>query len=217
MKIKKLFRRAAAVVMAVATAVSILPTANVSAATGDAGTITFEVACDSNGNAIKYNSSATINGHTAGETGRAKNRVFVDGDTAFCIEPGVSLHSGDTLKEASSKTWKALSDNKKKAIGLALLYGYQGNKKNLKGSDDEKWLATQVLVWEFVAGSRKATGSFKRENTTVYHLFFGSTHANKGTEAVYEQIVDLMQEHNTIPSFMSEDKEKILKDMKFKD
>lgn len=53
MKIKKLFRRAAAVVMAVATAVSILPTANVSAATGDAGTITFEVACDSNGNAIK--------------------------------------------------------------------------------------------------------------------------------------------------------------------
>ncbi len=217
MKIKKLFRRAAAVVMAVATAVSILPSANVSAATGDAGTITFEVACDSNGNAIKYNSSATINGHTAGETGRAKNRVFVDGDTAFCIEPGVSLHSGDTLKEASSKTWKALSDNKKKAIGLALLYGYQGNKKNLKGSDDEKWLATQVLVWEFVAGSRKATGNFKRENTTVYHLFFGSTHANKGTAEVYDQIVDLMTEHNTIPSFMSEDKEKVLKDMKFKD
>jgi len=217
MKMKKIFRRAAAVVMAVATAVSILPSANVSAATGDAGTITFEVACDSNGNAIKYNSSATINGHTAGETGRAKNRVFVDGDTAYCIEPGVSLHSGDQLKEASSKTWKALSDNKKKAIGLALLYGYQGNKKNLKGSDDEKWLATQVLVWEFVAGSRKATGKFKRENTTVYHLFFGSTHANKGTAEVYDQIVNLMTEHNTIPSFMSEDKDKVLKDMKFKD
>lgn len=176
-EIKKVFRRAAAIVMAVATAVSVLPSANVSAATGDAKTITFEPTRDANGNEIKYNSSVTINGHTAREKGRTKNRVFVDGDTAYCIEPGVSLHSGDQLKEASSKTWKALSDDKKKAIGLALLYGYQGNKKNLKGSDDEKWLATQVLVWEFVAGSRKATGSFKRENTTVYHLFFGSTHA----------------------------------------
>lgn len=217
MKMKQIFRRAAAVVMAVATAVSILPSAKVSAATGDAKTITFENIRDSNGNEIRYNSSATINGHTAGEKGRVKTRIFVDGDPAFCIEPGVSLHTGDKLKEASSKTWKALSDNKKKAIGLALLYGYQGNRKNLKGNDDERWLATQILVWEFVAGSRKATGNFKRENTTVYHIFFGSTHANKGTEAVYDQIVDLMQEHNTIPSFMSDDKEKVLKDMKFKD
>lgn len=40
---------------------------------------------------------------------------------------------------------------------------------------------------------------------------------NKGTAEIYDQIVDLMQEHNTIPSFMSADKEKVLKDMKFKD
>ena len=87
--------------------------------------------------------------------------MYVNGDTGFCIQPGVPLHTGDTLKEASSNAWNALSSNQKKAVGLALLYGYQGNKSRLSGSDDEKWLATQTLVWEFVTGSREATGSYK--------------------------------------------------------
>lgn len=216
MRIRKFMKKAMAIALAAVTVVSATPVTSM-AATGDAKTITFTQTYDSDGNEIKYNSGATIDGHYAGGKGESRYRIDVDGKTAFCIEPGVSLHTGDALKEASSKAWKDLSSNKKKAIKLALLYGYQGNKKNLKGNDDEKWVATQTLVWEFMAGSRKATGTFKRNNKTVYNLHFGSNYPNKGAEAVYDQIVDLLKTHNTIPSFMSENKSEIVKGMKYAD
>lgn len=152
MKIKQLFKRAAAVVMAAVMVLCAFP-ATAFAATGDVGTITFNHTYDANGNAMRYNSGATINGYHAGGTGNYKYRMYVDGSTAFCIQPGVPLHTGDTLKESSSATWDALSASQKKAVGLALLYGYQGNRGNLSGSDDENWLATQTLVWEFVTGA----------------------------------------------------------------
>ena len=165
MKIPKLFKKAAAFVMAAVTALSIMPATAFAA--GDIGTISFSHTYDSNGNAMRYNSSANIGGYTAGGTGNYKYRMFVDGENAFCIQPGVPLKTGNTLKKASSDTWNALSANQKKAVGLALLYGYQGNRNNLSGSDDEKWLATQTLVWEFVTGCREATGSYNQTSTTV--------------------------------------------------
>lgn len=215
MKIPKLFKKAAAFVMAAVTALSIMP-ATVFAA-GDIGTISFSHTYDSNGNAMRYNSSANIGGYTAGGTGNYKYRMFVDGENAFCIQPGVPLKTGNTLKKASSDTWNALSANQKKAVGLALLYGYQGNRNNLSGSDDEKWLATQTLVWEFVTGCREATGSYDQTSTTVYSLHFGSNYANSGARAVYDQIVAMLREHNTIPSFMSGGKNDITKELAYKD
>lgn len=215
MKIPKLFKKAAAFVMAAVTALSIMPATAFAA--GDIGTISFSHTYDSNGNAMRYNSSANIGGYTAGGTGNYKYRMFVDGENAFCIQPGVPLKTGNTLKKASSDTWNALSANQKKAVGLALLYGYQGNRNNLSGSDDEKWLATQTLVWEFVTGCREATGSYKQTSTTVYSLHFGSNYANSGARVVYDQIVAMLREHNTIPSFMSGGKNDITKELAYKD
>ena len=172
---------------------------------------------DSSGNAMRYNSSAVINGYTAGGTGNYKYRMYVDGDVAFCIQPGVPLKTGNTLKKNSSEMWNALSASQKKAVGLALLYGYQGNRGNLSGSDDEKWLATQTLVWEFVTGCRETTGSYRQTSKTVYSLHFGSNYANSGARAVYDQIVSLMAKHNTIPSFMSGGKNDITKELAYKD
>ena len=216
MKIRKLFKKAAALALAAVTALSIMP-AQAAFAAGDIGTISFTHTYDSDGNAMRYNSSAVINGYTAGGTGNYKYRMYVDGENAFCIQPGVPLKTGNTLAKASSDTWNALSDNQKKAIGLALLYGYQGNKSNLTGSDDEKWLATQTLVWEFVTGCREATGSYKQTSTTVYSLHFGSNYANSGAKAAYDQIVSLLTAHNTIPSFMSGGKNDITKELSYKD
>ena len=143
--------------------------------------------------------------------------MFVDGENAFCIQPGVPLKTGNTLKKASSDTWNALSTNQKKAVGLALLYGYQGNRSHLSGSDDEKWLATQTLVWEFVTGCREATGSYQQNSTKAYSLHFGSNYPNSGAKAAYDQIVSLLSEHNTIPSFMSGGKNDITKELAYKD
>ena len=202
MKFKKIFQKAAAVVMAAVTVFSVLPATTAFAAVGDVGTISFSHTYDGNGNAMRYNSSANINGYIAGGKGNYKYRMFVDGDTAFCLQPGVPLKTGNTLKEASSEAWNALSGSQKKTVGLALLYGYQGNRGNLSGSDDEKWLATQTLVWEFVTGCREATGSYRQTSSTVYSLHFGSHYPNSGAKKVYDQIVSLMSKHNTILSLV---------------
>lgn len=217
MQIRKLFKKTAALFMVMVTAWSIIPATTAFAATGDVGTISFSLTYDSSGNAMRYNSSAVINGYTAGGAGHYKYRMYVDGANAFCIQPGVPLKTGDKLKESSSDTWNALSSAQKKAVGLALLYGYQGNRNNLTGSDDEKWLATQTLVWEFVTGCRNATGSYKQNSTDVYQLHFGSNYPNSGARAAYDQIVSQMSEHNTIPSFMSDSKTDITKELSYSD
>ena len=58
MKIRGLFKKAAATLMAAVTALSILP-ATTAFAAGDIGTISFSHTYDSSGNAMRYNSSAT--------------------------------------------------------------------------------------------------------------------------------------------------------------
>ena len=104
MKFRRLFKKAAAAFMAAVTALSVLP-ATTAFAAGDIGTISFTHTYDSSGNAMRYNSSAVFKGYTAGGTGNYKYRMFVDGENAFCIQPGVPLKTGNTLKKASSDTW----------------------------------------------------------------------------------------------------------------
>lgn len=123
MKFKKIFQKAAAVVMAAVTVFSVLPATTAFAAVGDVGTISFSHTYDGNGNAMRYNSSANITGYIAGGTGDYKYRMFVDGDTAFCLQPGVPLKTGNTLKEASSEAWNALSGSQKKQLGLPCSMG----------------------------------------------------------------------------------------------
>ena len=87
MKIRKLFQRAAALALAAVTALSAVP-ATTAFAAGDIGTISFTHTYDGAGNAMRYNSSANISGHTAGGMGEYKYRMYVDGETAFCLQPG---------------------------------------------------------------------------------------------------------------------------------
>lgn len=191
-------------VMAAVTVLSVLPATTAFAATGDVGTISFTRTYDSDGNIMRYNSSAVIGGYTAGGTGTIKYRMYVDGSNAFCIQPGVPLKTGNTLVESASETWDALSASQQKAVGLALLYGYQGNRDSLTGSDDEKWLATQTLVWEFVTGCRDANAPYSQTSSTIYSLHFGSNYPNEGARAAYDQIVSMLNRHNTVPSFMND-------------
>ena len=105
----------------------------------------MRAALDSDGNEILYNGEGTFDGRHAGGEGEIKYRMLIDGYSAFCIQPGASLHHGSTLKKASSEVWNALSAEQKDAIGLTLLYGSQGNRDVLPGSKDEGWLATQTI------------------------------------------------------------------------
>ena len=105
MKMKKFFTKAAAFFLSAVCALSLLP-ATAFAATNDVGTVTFAYTYDANGNTMYYNSGTEINGYTAGGVGDPKYRMYVDGDTAFCIQPGVPLHTGDQLTANSSETCK---------------------------------------------------------------------------------------------------------------
>lgn len=71
MKFRRLFKKAAATLMAAVTALSVLP-ATTAFAAGDIGTISFAHTYDSSGNAMRYNSSAVFDGYTAGGTGEYK-------------------------------------------------------------------------------------------------------------------------------------------------
>ncbi len=61
------------------------------------------------------------------------------------------LYSGNTLTTDASAAWNALSKAQKKAVNLALLFGKSGSSSSLVGTDGQKWIATQLVVWEFSA------------------------------------------------------------------
>lgn len=68
MKIREIFKRAVAYTLAAVTALSAFPASRVLAA-GSIGTISFDHTYDGAGNAMRYNSTANIDGHVPGNTG----------------------------------------------------------------------------------------------------------------------------------------------------
>ena len=110
-KIKQLFRKGVALALAAVTTLSVLPAATVSAASQRA-TITFAYCYDGNGNTIRYQQTASHNGITFSHAGEARTRIYADGDNAYCIEPGISLHTGNTLEKDASVVWNNLGTPK---------------------------------------------------------------------------------------------------------
>ncbi|WP_242997479.1 thioester domain-containing protein [Eubacterium sp. OM08-24] len=121
-KNKKL-TRITALLLAVAVIFGTMFTLPVSAASGDKVTITFDYCYDSAGNIIRYKQTTVSDGYTVGTPGEELCKIFADGKEAYCIEPGHTLYSGNTLTEDGSTVWKNLGSAKQKAINLALLYG----------------------------------------------------------------------------------------------
>lgn len=174
----------------------------VSAASGDKVTITFDYCYNSTGNIIKFQQTTVSNGYTVGTPGEELCKIFADGKEAYCIEPGHSLYSGNTLTEDGSTVWKNLGSAKQKAINLALLYGKPGSGKSLSGTEDQKWIATQLIVWEFVSGCRSTSEGYKCTNTKFIDGICAGG-ANPGVKSVYNAISKSLANYSTVPSFAS--------------
>ena len=129
-------------------------------------------------------------------------KIFADGKEAYCIEPGHTLYSGNTLTEDGSTVWKNLGSAKQKAINLALLYGKPGSGKSLSGTEDQKWVATQLIVWEFVSGCRSTSEGYKCTNTKFIDGICAGG-ANPGVKSVYNAISKSLANYSTGPSFAS--------------
>lgn len=198
----KKFTRITALLLAVAVIFGTMFALPVSAASGDKVTITFDYCYDSTGNIIKFQQTTVSDGYTVGTVGEELCKIFADGKEAYCIEPGHTLYSGNTLTEDGSTVWKNLGSAKQKAINLALLYGKPGSGKSLSGTEDQKWVATQLIVWEFVSGCRSTSEGYKCTNTKFIDGICAGG-ANPGVKSVYNVISKSLANYSTVPSFAS--------------
>ena len=198
----KKFTRITALLLVVAVIFGTMFSLPVSAASGDKVTITFDYCYDSTGNTIKFQQTTVSDGYTVGTPGEELCKIFADGKEAYCIEPGHSLYSGNTLTEDGSTVWKNLGSAKQKAINLALLYGKPGSGKSLSGTEDQKWIATQLIVWEFVSGCRSTADGYKCTNTKFIDGICAGG-ANPGVKSVYNAISKSLANYSTVPSFAS--------------
>lgn len=199
---KRNFTRITALLLAVAVIFGTMFALPVSAASGDKVTITFDYCYDSTGNIIKFQQTTVSDGYTVGTPGEELCKIFADGKEAYCIEPGHTLYSGNTLTEDGSTVWKNLGSAKQKAINLALLYGKPGSGKSLSGTEDQKWIATQLIVWEFVSGCRSTADGYKCTNTKFIDGICADG-ANPRVKSVYNAISKSLANYSTVPSFAS--------------
>ena len=199
---KRNFTRITALLLAVAVIFGTMFALPVSAASGDKVTITFDYCYDSTGNIIKFQQTTVSDGYTVGTPGEELCKIFADGKEAYCIEPGHTLYSGNTLTEDGSTVWKNLGSAKQKAINLALLYGKPGSGKCLSGTEDQKWVATQLIVWEFVSGCRSTGEGYKCTNTKFIDGICAGG-ANPGVKSVYNAISKSLANYSIVPSFAS--------------
>ena len=193
--------RMTAVLLAVITVFSMVLALPVSAVS-DEVTIIFDYCYNSTGNTIKFQQTTTNDAYTVGVAGEELCKIFANDEEAYCIEPGHSLFSYDTLKKDATTVWKDLGSAKQKAINLALLYGKPGSSSSLSGTDDEKWVATQLIVWEFVADCRETKNGFKCTNTKFIDGITADG-ANSGVKTVYNEISNSLANYANVPSFAS--------------
>ncbi len=204
---KILFVRVTAILLAVIALLSAFSGITVNAKAGDKVTITFGYCYDTGGNIIRFAQKVTHNGVTVGVAGEELCKIFANKKEAYCIQPGISLHTGDKLTESGSTIWKKLGTAKQKAINIALLYGKPGNSKNLSGTADQKWIATQLIVWEIVAGCRKTSDTYAcTNNKFINGMCAGGK--NAGVKTAYNQISNALKGHLTVPSFANRLKSK---------
>ena len=199
---KRNFTRITALLLVVAVIFGTMFSLPVSAASGDKVTITFDYCYGSTGNIIKFQQTTVSDGYTVGTPGEELCKIFADGKEAYCIEPGHTLYSGNTLTEDGSTVWKNLGSAKQKAINLALLYGKPGSGKSLSGTEDQKWVATQLIVWEFVSGCRSTSEGYKCTNTKFIDGICAGG-ANPGVKSVYNAISKSLANYSIVPSFAS--------------
>ncbi|MDD6848847.1 MAG: SpaA isopeptide-forming pilin-related protein [Oscillospiraceae bacterium] len=213
----KIFKRMTAVLLVVVVMIGTFAVLPVNAV-GKSVTVTFDYCYDTAGNIIKYVQKTTApNGTTVGTVGEELCRIYVDGKDAYCIEPGVHLMSGDTVTEDASTVWRNLGSAKQKAINLALLYGKSGNSSNMSGTAGQQWIATQLIIWEFVTGCRSTSDGFKCTDKRFYNGICGGD-SNTGVQTNYNKISTLLAEYSTVPSFASVLKSKAdTYEMKYKD
>ena len=114
----------------------------------------------------------------------AKAVVFYVDETG---EHGLAITLNVEVTKEDIKKAQADSKAQKKAVNLALLFGKSGSSSSLVGTDGQKWIATQLVVWEFCTGCRDAS-TFKLSNSKFIDGITAGDH-NPNVKTNYNKII----------------------------
>ena len=156
----KVVKQISSLVLVLITLIGNIVSIPVSAVSGDKARISFEYCYNEYGDTIQLQKTTSV-----GDAGEELCKILVDGKEAYCIEPGHRLFVNDELTENGSEKWNSLGEEKQRAIKLALLCGKPGSENALSGSNDEKWIATQIIIWEFVTDCREISDNYNCSDT----------------------------------------------------
>lgn len=151
-----------------------------------------------------------------------------EGDSCYCIEPGVSLYTGDKLSKEAESFWDNYPSKYNKTIdpdtikvylGRIMQYGYTGKNSvdwvstnSSKADDCANHLATQLLVWETVIGERddnfNHVDATKSGKHNIKEIISSKHPLRSKILSHYSRIEKSVKQHTTVPSFASRSKSK---------
>ena len=151
-----------------------------------------------------------------------------EGDSCYCIEPGVSLYTGDKLSKEAESFWDNYPSKYNKTIdpdtikvylGRIMQYGYTGKNSvdwvstnSSKADDCANHLATQLLVWETIIGERDENfnhvDATKHGKHNIKEIISSKHPLRSKILSHYSRIEKSVKQHTTVPSFASRSKGK---------
>ena len=139
------------------------------------------------------------------------------GNIAYCIEPGVSLSSGQSMNMYDENYFNNITangvisgDEIRLFIGRILQYGYRGTISTSWKSQNESAAnsiahayATQLLIWETVVGERDANFNHKAASgcSNVKDVINAKHPLRSKIMSYYNSMVSSVQNHTVVPSF----------------
>ena len=139
------------------------------------------------------------------------------GNIAYCIEPGVSLSSGQSMNKYDENYFNNITangvisgDEIRLFLGRILQYGYRGTISTSWRSQNESAAnsiahayATQLLIWETVVGERDANFNHKAASgcSNVKDVINAKHPLRSKIMSYYNSMVSSVQNHTVVPSF----------------
>ena len=139
------------------------------------------------------------------------------GNIAYCIEPGVSLSSGQSMNKYDENYFNNITangvisgDEIRLFIGRILQHGYRGTISTSWRSQNESAAnsiahayATQLLIWETVVGERDASFNHKAASgcSNVKDVINAKHPLRSKIMNYYNSMVSSVQNHTVVPSF----------------
>lgn len=145
------------------------------------------------------------------------------GKAVYCIEPGIGIHTGDTMNGFGESFWDSYPSNLngtippyiiKPFIGRIMQYGWQGNANpnwdTRNPADAEEiadYTATQLLIWETIVGERdsqfnKVNANAQGKNNIKEYIQSDHPLYNQIFSS-YTSIENKVKQHVMLPSFFN--------------